>query len=265
MDMKPLWILILLLSSTTCLAGTRDPSVPDSKYLEYGKKHQCVLRIAGIYGDKLNTQFKGSCVLIDKYHILTAAHIVSGSITQHVLFEGKAYPCAIVAMHSQYDPEKMGTCDIAIARLQKPIEIDFYPELYKTKDEVGKICSLAGYGFTGTFTTGYTLKNYDNKRRAGSNFVDKIHKNTLAYSVDKGQDTSLEFLISPGDSGGGLFIDKKLAGIHSCVYGTDKAADSDYGDVGCSTRVSDYIEWIEKTKEIIKLIMEDIDVISKKK
>ena len=264
MDMKPLCTLIFLLSFSVCLAGTRDSSVADSKHLEYGEKHQCVLPIAGIYGDELNTQFKGSCVLIDEYYILTAAHIVTGSITQHVLFEGKAYPCAIVGIHSQYDPKNMGEHDIAIARLQRPIEIDFYPKLYTERNEVGKICSLSGYGFIGTFNTGYSIKNYDNKRRAGSNFVDRIHKNTLEYSVHKGTGTSLEFLISPGDSGGGLFIDKKLAGIHSCVYATDGKTNSDYGDVGCSTRVSDYIEWIEKTKLTIEAITENINAIQEK-
>jgi len=262
--MKTFCILIFLLSFSVCLAGTRNSSVSDSKHLEYGKKHQCVLPIAGIYGDKLNTQFKGSCVLIDEYYILTAAHIVTGSITQHVLFEGKAYPCSIVAIHSKYDPKNMGAHDIAIARLQRPIKIDFYPKLYRKKDEVGKICSLSGYGFIGTFNSGYSTKKYDNERRAGSNFIDGIHKNTLEYSVHKGTRTSLEFLISPGDSGGGLFIDKKLAGIHSCVYATDGKANSDHGDVGCSTRVSDYIEWIEQVKLTIESITENINAIQKK-
>jgi len=62
-------ITILLLSASLCLGGTIDPSVPDSKYVEYGKKYECVLPIAGIYADKLNSQFKASCVVIDEYYI----------------------------------------------------------------------------------------------------------------------------------------------------------------------------------------------------
>ena len=83
-----------------------------------------------------------------------------------------------------------------------------------------------------------------------------IFSSNIKYSVHTTDKTELEFLISPGDSGGGLFIDQKLAGIHSYVYATDGKSDSDYGDVGCSTRVSDYIEWIDKTKQLMKIILE---------
>lgn len=237
-------------------AGTRDPNVPDNKYIEYGQQYECVLPIMGILNDELNSNFRGSCVVIDEYHVLTAAHIVYSSVTQHVLFDGKAYPCQIIAVHALYDPKKMGSYDIAIAKLQQPIELNFYPELYTDKDEEGKVCGLAGYGFYGTFKTGYLMQNYDNKRRAGSNIIDNVEDNVLTYSVNKGKKTSLEFLITPGDSGGGLFIDQKLAGIHSFIYATDNNANADYGDVGCSTRISDYAGWIQKTKLIIKQIIE---------
>tara|TARA_B100001778_G_scaffold11853_1_gene9314 strand:- start:1314 stop:2099 length:786 start_codon:yes stop_codon:yes gene_type:complete len=255
---KTLCFLSLLVAfCPTVLSGTIDPSVPDSKYVEYGAKYQCVLPICGILGDKLNTQFKATCVVIDSLHILTAAHVVEGTITQHVLYKGKAYPCSIVAIHGDYDSKVMGQHDIAIAKLQRPIELDFYPKLYTDKDEVGKVCGLAGYGFHGDFNSGYNSKTYDNDRRAGSNIIDAVNKNVLKYSVHTEPKTTLEFLICPGDSGGGLFIDKKLAGIHSYVYATDGKSDSDSGDVGCSTRISDYIEWISKTKKIIEEIVKE--------
>ena len=250
--MRLIIILLLLLSMNNMQAGTIDPKVPDQKYVEYGKKHECVLPIVGVYGDKLNSQFKASCVIIDEYHILTAAHIVADSITQHILYNGKAYPCAIIAINSKYKHDNMGRHDIALARLQRPIRIDFYPELYKDRDEVGKVCSLAGYGITGNFITGYKQGKFDNKKRAGSNIIDEVEKNILTYSIHKNSKTELEFLITPGDSGGGLFIDQKLAGIHSYVYATDGKSDSDYGDVGCSTRISDYIQWISDTKKILE-------------
>lgn len=237
-------------------AGTIDPSVDDAEYIRYGEEYKCVLPIMGILNDELNSNFRGSCVVIDEYHVLTAAHIVYSSVTQHILFDGKAYPCQIIAVHALYNPNKMGSYDIAIARLQQPIELDFYPALYTDKDEKDKVCGLAGYGFYGTFKTGYLMQNYDNKKRAGSNIIDGIEDNVLTYSVHKGTKTSLEFLITPGDSGGGLFIDQKLAGIHSFIYATDKNANADYGDVGCSTRISDYAGWIQKTKLIIKQIIE---------
>ena len=254
--MKYLVLLFLLLLPVQAHCGTIDPSVSDAKYVEYGKKYECVLPIVGVMGDSMNSQFRASCVIIDEYHILTAAHIVEGTITQHVLYKNKAYPCCLVAIHGKYDSKNIGYNDIAIARLQKPIKLDFYPELYNDKDEKDKVCGLSGWGHHGDFNTGWIINTFDNTRRAGSNIVDGIDKNVLKYSVHTSDKTELEFLICPGDSGGGLFIDKKLAGIHSYVYATDGKSDSDYGDVGCSTRVSDYVEWVQKTQELIKQILE---------
>lgn len=255
--MKILYVLIFTFSFLSiCNAGTRDPSVADSKHIEYGAKHECVLPIVGVINDGMNSFFRGSCVVIDEWHILTAAHIVHDSIAQHVILKSKAYPCALVAIHGKYTHEKMGFHDIAIARLQTPIKLDFYPDLYIGKDEVGKVCSLAGYGYPGTFETGYMVNKFDNKKRAGSNIVDKITRNVLEFSVRGGRKTDMEFLICPGDSGGGLFIDQKLAGIHSYVYATDGKSNSNYADVGCSTRVSDYIDWIKDTKKLMSTIME---------
>jgi len=253
--MKYLMICAIFLSSLCC-AGTIDPRVPDSKYIEYGSKYECVLKIRGVYADKLNNPFAASCVLIDRYHILTAAHIVENSITQHVIFNNKAFPCAVVAIHAHYDNNVFGKHDIAIARLQRPIDIDFYPELYTEKDEVGKICGISGWGISGNFNTGVKSQSFDNIRRAGSNVVADIENNLLITKATDSPKTTLEFLIASGDSGGGLFIDKKIAGINSCVLSIDGKANSTYKDMGGHTRVSDYIDWIIGTKKSINDIIE---------
>ena len=96
--------------------------------------------------------------------------------------------------YTYYDSKVMGQHDIAIARLQRPIELDFYPELYTDKDKVGKVCGLAGYGFHGDFSSGYNSKTYDNDR-AGSNIIDAVNKSVLKYSVHTEPKTTLEFLI----------------------------------------------------------------------
>jgi hypothetical protein len=257
--MKRLALLFFILCFSNVYAGTIDPSVDDDKYLKYGEEYKCVLPIMGILDDNLNSNFRGSCIVIDRYHILTAAHVVQNSITQHVLYENKAYPCLIVAIHAKFDMTKKASHDIAIARLQRAIDLEFYPSLYKKNDESGKVCGMAGYGFHGNFKTGYLVSNYDNKKRAGSNIIDGIEGDVLTYSITQKNKTSLEFLISPGDSGGGLFIDQKLAGIHSFIYNKNGKADGRYGNVGCSTRVSEYIDWINKTKQIIKKVIGEQD------
>ena len=67
---------------------------------------------------------------------------------------------------------------------------------------MGKV--VAGWGMNGTWTTG-TIYD-DNKRRAGSNYVDPI---VLWYDYmllqDVSKRTSLEFLIGHGDSGGIIY------------------------------------------------------------
>ena len=56
--MKYLALALLLLLPVQAYCGTIDPAVPDSKYVEYGEKYDCVLPIAGILGDKLKRDCK---------------------------------------------------------------------------------------------------------------------------------------------------------------------------------------------------------------
>ena len=53
-------------------------------------------------------------------------------------------------------------------------------------------------------------------------------------------------MISHGDSGGGLFIDNKLAGINSLVMSSDGKPDSSWTDESGHTRVSKFVSWIDK-------------------
>ena len=84
--MKRLIFFFSLILSSFLYGGTIDPSVSDEKYLKYGEEYECVLPIMGILDDNLNSNFRGSCVIIDRYHVLTAAHVVQNSITQHILY-----------------------------------------------------------------------------------------------------------------------------------------------------------------------------------
>lgn len=244
--MKPLIAIIFIMFSGICYAGTREPSVPDSKYVEYGKKFTYVYKICGTYKD--GKLFCASAVVINPNWILTAAHVVDNARICVVSENDNANLVDEIIVHKDFNPDKFGFGDIALGYMKKPIELDFYPPLYTEKDEKDKLCCISGYGFTGTFKTGYTFG--DDKKRAGSNKIEYIENELLictASTKTSRNATGLEFLIASGDSGGGLFIDGKLAGINSSVLAVDRKADSSYGDESAHSRISSYLEWIKET------------------
>lgn len=244
--------LTLLFGLLCCVAnaGTIDQNVPDSKYIEYGKKHESVVKIEGNYDNEKNTYFYASAVVIKPRWLLTAAHVIKGSKNCRVVIGNKTIPIDFIAQHSLYQENVFGKYDIGIGHLEQDADIGFYPELYTKNDEVGKICSMAGYGVTGTFQS--TERKVDNLKRGGSNIIDSIDRDLLICSLKDGTRTNLEFLICHGDSGGGLFIDKKLAGINSCVFTEDKKLDSNIDDWSGHTRVSIFVDWIKEAMEAIE-------------
>lgn len=237
-------VAVLSIIYSISSGGTIDPNTPDNKYIDYGKNFTFIYEICGKYTD--NTLFCASAVAIDSHWVLTAAHVVKNSKKCTLKKENKSFEIKDIFIHQDFN-DKFGTADIAICYIKEDLELDFYPQLYESEDEVHKICSISGYGFTGTFKTGST--KHDGKQRAGSNRIDYIEKDLLICSPSKYDRTELEFLIASGDSGGGLFIGNKLAGINSCVLASDKKTDSSYGDESGHTRISKFISWIKETKK----------------
>jgi hypothetical protein len=233
-------------------AGTIDPNKPDAKYIEYGTKHECVLQIGGNYkvNDSDTKPFFASCVLIKPRIILTAAHVLDGAGEVFVVDNSNNKIKVIFALHlNEWNRDVFGNSDIAIGFLEEEISINFYPKLYDGDNEIGKICSISGFGITGNYIKGFSIS--DNKKRAGSNIIDEIFNGMLVTSVTNDRKTDLEFLIAYGDSGGGLFIDQKLAGINSGIMtdGKDKNLNSDQQDFATHTRISIHKKWIESTVE----------------
>jgi secreted trypsin-like serine protease len=234
-------LAINLFTNLSLIGGTIDPHVPDEKYINFGKDFPYIHKLCGQYED--NTLFCASCVSIDSHWALTAAHVVQNS-KLCILGEGeKTFLVKQVFIHEEFNNDKFGFSDIALCYIENDLGLKFYPQLYEDNDELDKTCTISGYGATGTFSTGWN--NVDNKKRAGSNKVDIIDRDLLVCSPSISNKTSLEFLIANGDSGGGLFIGNKIAGINSCVLAKDKVPNSNYGDEGGHTRVSKYVEWIK--------------------
>lgn len=239
--------LSICLLCSVCRAGTIDPSVPDSKYIAYGEQHECVVPI---YGDcdcreagGSPHKFAASAVVIGPRWIVTAAHVMQHAKEVKVKVRGKEHEISKIVVNRHFMEDKVGMYDIAMGMSDDEMELDFYPELYEEGDEEGKAVSMCGYGVTGTFSSGATKS--DGRKRAGSNIVDRTENHVLVCSVRGGRKTSLEFMISHGDSGGGLFINQRLAGINSFVSASDGKPNSGYGDECSHTRVSLFAPWIK--------------------
>lgn len=238
-------LLIVLLTAGVCYGGTRDPSVPDQRYVEYGEKHECVVPIYGDCdcGNGRPHQFAASAVVISPRWVLTAAHVVKDKSSVKVRVRGREFSLKKVVANKHFKENMLGLYDIAMGESEENMELDFYPKLYDGRDEGGKIASICGYGITGTFNTGANLS--DDKKRAGSNIVCRTMGHVMVCSATDPLRTNMEFMIAHGDSGGGLFIDQKLAGINSFVSAADKNPNSSYGDECHHTRISLFIPWIE--------------------
>ncbi len=244
-----LWLILLNVS----LGGTIDPNVPDSKYVNYGNTYECIVSLGGKInreGDENNNKtFFASGVLIQPKIVLTAAHVMKQAKDCYIKHKENNVDILYSVVYDKFTEEKFGF-DIAVCLLKEDVKISVYPELYDAEDEMGKICGIVGYGRTGIYTTGAT--KYDHLKRGGSNIIDSILADLLVCSVKSGTKTQLEFLIASGDSGGGLFIDKKLAGINSGIMTGDKKLDSNINDESLHTRISVHKKWIQEAIEILE-------------
>lgn len=245
-------LITLCLLGGIANAGTIDGTKSDKQYLDYGAKHECVVQLYGIYHrDDKDVIFNASAVVFKPSWILTAAHIVQEAKDCAIVLNDKKIPISHVAFHKSYHENVFAKYDIAIGRLETPTNLDFYPELYSKDDEVGKVCSISGFGVTGPYQIATNKRQSDGKKRAGTNTIAGIQNHLLICNL-KDTKTALEFLICHGDSGGGLFIDKKLAGINSCIFTDDKVLDANISDESGHTRVSLFIDWINMAMEEIE-------------
>lgn len=229
-------------------AGTMSPSKPDEKHLKYASEgFECVVPITGLCccaeNKEKNHTFHASAVVINPHWFLTAAHVVKNTSEVKIKIKEKQVSVNKIFINEDFNEENFGFGDLAIGYCEEKIDLDFFPDLYKEKDEENKVVSICGYGMYGTFSTG-AIKS-DGKKRAGSNIVNRIERTVLVCTLED-KHTELEFLIASGDSGGGLFIENKLAGINTFVMASDKVPNSSYGDECAHTRISLYSDWIEK-------------------
>ena len=260
---------VLLAASAAGAMVIRDDR-SDTDYLNLGSNYSSVGHISLHSSD--GNDYLASGTLIDSHWVLTAGHVVDGATSlwwnpdpQGQAFQGYqasqwyAFPKWNGNVSSGYDLGLMYfTTDLAA---QAGIDPSL---LYTGSNEVGQVGTMVGYGTTGTGLTGYTT--YDYQKRGGQNMIDAVLNtpgkdnrvllsdfdnphNAADSSWGSSSPLDLEALISPGDSGGGLFLDiggiNYLAGVNSFGWGIlDGDPNSDYGDAAGFTRVSSFVDWI---------------------
>lgn len=212
-------------------------------------------------GTTSGSSFAASGTLIAPNWILTAAHVVDGATSLTFNIGGNSYSASQWAYHSKWTGDLAAGYDIALVKLSATPGIAPATR-YAGSNELGAVGTSVGYGMTGTGLTGATT--FDGLKRAGQNMIDRYYSNRNNRIVvsdfdnpSKPSDSyfgsstplNLEYLIAPGDSGGGLFVDfgggPLLAGVHSFGSARDGLINSDYGDISGHTRVSAFNSWID--------------------
>lgn len=242
--MNKLFLILAILISSVAHAGTIRPDVDEQKYLDFGKEFFCVKQLLTIKETEDEPIYgMASCVVINKHWIITAAHITENDFDViKVIIDGKAYCITKIIVNKNFTGD-VGKGDIALGFCKEGFENVKSPQLYEEKIQIGQLCSIAGYGKYGNMVSG--AKITDGKIRAGSNRISYKYNDMVMCEASETNQTTLEFLPNIGDSGGGLFVQGKLAAITCLIFGKNGKADSTYGDEAGFVEIYPYLEWIK--------------------
>lgn len=224
-----------------------DPRVPIEKYVEYRKQFPCVVEFCGTYDD--GTSFNAEAVVIDPHWFLTTASTVHKSVKKsHIKVKNVEKKVVFLQVHEKFDNDKF--CfdhDIAMGYVKEDIGLESYPDLYDKFDEEKKECSISARCWTGFLDRGATGEKP--LLIMGKNKVFGLHTDGDLVVRAKINNSDLDILVFKGDSGGGLFIDGKLAGLNHAIMSKGRESRSRYEDESMHTRISTHIDWINSVKQ----------------
>jgi hypothetical protein len=234
-----------LCAAPTWAITIQDGSDPASHLVQPGSPYDMVGFFSLVDG--------ASGVMVGPREVLTAKHVVAGvtdptSVSFRLDLPSGTVYCPVSQIYQNPD------ADIALVILASNTGLSGYG-MYSGTSEYGKNITLAGYGSTGTGSTGSLYGDPRGTKRFATNVVNGAgpsgNGQVISYTFDA-NGPSTEGMITYGDSGGPSFItdnsgNLRLAGIHSAISQgsghTGSPALGQYGDTAYDMRISSYRMW----------------------